>query len=191
MKQSFMLHTPLVLGIALLTTMVLLFGNTAFHPPGTVLTTVAYAAAGTTRGSNIATHPQTPCASTPTEEHCTGQDPMGEQCYRDAQTLSFIRIQDTQGRLLAIVQRRYSGTCHSEWGRIIAWGQEPVSIRIGTNTEVPSAGPIAFTTMEFVPDLEHVSEITGKISINGITPDQSGSTALVAMLPALPASTAQ
>jgi hypothetical protein len=185
-KRGFLLHTPLIVGIALFATMMLLFGNIALHPM--VLTTSAYAATSASSGE---IQPQMPCASTPTQVNCTGQDPMAEQCYRDAQTLSFIRVQDAQGQLLAFVQRRYSPTCHSEWGRIIAWEQEPVTITIGSNADVTSAGPVAFTTMEFVPDLEHVSAIKGAISFNGIPPDQNGGSALVATLPALPAMTTQ
>jgi hypothetical protein len=184
-KKGTVLCPPLVLAIALLTTMLLLFGGRVLRLPATALTTDVHAAA-----ANASSEPNMPvsaCASAPTDAHCTGQDPMAEQCYRDAQTLSFIRMQDAQGRLLAIVQRRYSPTCQSEWGRIIAWEREPVSIAISSTPAVISAGPLAFTAMEFVSDLSHVAAITGAISTNGIAPGEDGGAALSTTLPALPA----
>jgi hypothetical protein len=180
-KQPLWQRLPVILGIALIGTMLLLFGRSTFHLPGNTPLPIAHAAT-TIDKKATGDRPQTPCASQPTQAHCANQDPMVQQCYRDAQTLSFLRVLDQKNRLLAIVQRRYSSTCQSEWGRIIAYNSEPVSIAIGGSAPEASAGPIAFTGMLLVPDLAHLSTITGAVSINGITPGESNSSDLVAIL---------
>lgn len=128
------------------------------------------------------------CASDPTGPHGTNQDPMIQGCYKDAQTISFHEIPSDQGQILAAVQRRYSPTCRSEWGRIITSpdAHQPISIAIGANASQVSPGPLAFTTMVFVPNLSRVSEIKGTVSINGVPPDQADGAGLTVTLPALP-----
>lgn len=145
-------------------------------------------AAGAAEKINTHSQFQALCASDPTGPHCTDQDPMIQGCYKDAQTLSFHEIPSNQGQILATVQRRYSPTHHSEWGKIMTSPDihQPVSISIGTNTIQVSPGPIAFTTMGFVPNLSYVSEIKGTVSINGIAPSQADGAGLTATLPALP-----
>ncbi|GHO82345.1 DUF2690 domain-containing protein [Dictyobacter formicarum] len=154
---------------------------------GTQFVPSAYAAGA---AEKINTHSQFQglCAPEPTEPHCTNQDPMLQGCYKDAQTLSFHEVPSDQSQILATVQRRYSPTCHSEWGRIITSPDihQPVSITIGTHASQVSPGPIAFTAMVFVSNLSHVSEIQGTVSLNGITPGRADGAGLTVTLPALP-----
>lgn len=126
---------------------------------------------------------QTPCASNPTGPHCNNQDPMTQGCNRDARTLSYSEIRNQQGVLLATVQRRYSPTCSSEWGRVLASpnDHQPTSISIANHETRSSPGPVVFSTMVFVPNLSIASQIIGSVSINGT----SGS-GLTAFLPAFP-----
>lgn len=180
-------RTLLLLSIPLITTALLFIGSMAFHLPGIPLIASAHAMVAKER--IVAQKSlQTPCASNPTGPHCNHQDPMIQGCNRDAQTLSFHDIPNMQGIILATVQRRYSPTCHSEWGRIITspGNHQPISISIGTNGIQASPGPIAFTPMVFVPNLSRASEIKGTISTNGITPGQANSAGLTVILPALP-----
>lgn len=155
--------------------------------PGILLAPSAHAA-GTIEKINTPSQFQGLCASDPTAPHCTNQDPMIQGCYKDAQTIAFHEIPNDQGQILATVQRRYSPTCRSEWGRIITSPDtnQPVSITIGARASQASPGPVAFTDMVFVSNLSHVSEIKGTVSINGVPPDQADGTGLTVTLPALP-----
>ncbi|GCE09146.1 hypothetical protein KDAU_64750 [Dictyobacter aurantiacus] len=113
---------------------------------------------------------------------------MIQGCYQDAQTIAFHEIPDGQGQMLATLQRRYSPTCHSEWGRILTSPDthQPVSITIGARASQASPGPVAFTDMVFVSNLSRVSEIKGTVSINRVPPDQAGGAGLTVTLPTLP-----
>jgi hypothetical protein len=133
--------------------------------------------------------PQSPCIANPGEATCNDQDPVLQGCGVDAQTLAYKDIPDAQGEVVAIVQRRYSPTCHSEWGRILeaATRSQPIDVLMAGNDFSSTTGPVAFTTMRYVPNLSVAFEIVGTISTNSIPPDQSSSQGLSVVLPALPA----
>ena len=133
--------------------------------------------------------PQSPCISDPGDATCDNQDPVLQGWGIDAQTLAYKDIPNAQGRIVAIVQRRYSPTCHSEWGRLLeaATSSQPIDVLMAGNDFSSTTGPIAFTAMRYVPNLSVAFEIIGSISTNGISPDQSGSQGYSVVLPALPA----
>lgn len=187
-KNNRTLRALLLLGVTLISTLLLLIGSMSLHISGFSLTSFAYAAeTGTT--TNQVRLLQAMCTSHPSGPHCNNQDPVAQGCSKDAQTLALKEITNAQGELLATTQRRYSPICRSEWGRIIQApnNHQPISITIAKNGEWASPGPVAFTTMVFVPNLSIASQIIGTASINGIAPNQDGGQGLAAFLPALPA----
>jgi hypothetical protein len=179
-KNNQMFRALLILGAMLVTTFVLLMGTVVLRIPGFSSLAFAHAA------NAVA---QTTCAADPTEPHCTNQDPVQQGCSQDAQTLAYEGIFNPQGKQLATIERRYSATCHSEWGRITEPPdkKEPLTILIGKFPLQATPGPVAFSNMVFVPNLSVASVITGTISINGISSDQDNGQALGGSLPALPA----
>lgn len=186
-KNYQILRSLLMLGMAVATTIVLLMGSVALHVPGFSPLPTAHAAERDNAGMQA--QGQTTCASDPTASHCTNQDPMQQGCAKDAQTLAYAKISNLQGKLLATVERRYSPTCHSEWGRITEPldEKEPLTILIGKLPLQATPGPVAFSNMVFVPNLSVASAITGTVSINGLSIDQLGNQGLGVSLPALPA----
>ena len=124
------------------------------------------------------------CVSEPTDQHCTNQDPMVQGCYKDAQTIAFIEVYNPQAMHLARVERRYSPTCHTEWGRIVkdGNGQQPIRISIAKKMPRSSPGNMLYSTMVFVPLLSVAPIIEGDISINGIGTNTAGGAGYGAVL---------
>ena len=171
-KNKAALRTLLILGITLITTLVLLVGTVTLHFPGFSLVSFAHAQdTGMMAAQTISL-----CASDPTDQHCTNQDPMVQGCYKDAQTIAFIEMYNPNAIHLAGVERRYSPTCHTEWGRIIKYGngKQPIDISIANNTPRSSPGNVVYSTMIFVPILSIAPIIQGNISINGIDLNVAG-----------------
>lgn len=171
----------LLVFIVISMTLLLFVGTAACHIPPFPQTAFAHAM-GTGQGSVQA---QLRCASNPSAQTCTNQDPMVQGCDNDAVTVAFKTILDAQGNLLATVERRYSPTCHSEWGRITDNGRQPLLIVVNTSIR-STRGNRAFSAMVFVPNLGVAPEIDGTVSLNGIDPAQGGGVGREAILPALP-----
>ena len=106
------LRTLYTMGVTLITTLLLLVGSILLQFPGFSLVSFAHAQ----ESKMMAGQATSLCASEPTDQHCTNQDPMVQGCYKDAQTIAFIEVYNPQAMHLARVERRYSPTCHTEWG---------------------------------------------------------------------------
>jgi Protein of unknown function (DUF2690) len=104
----------LILGISFVTTLVLIGGTLAMHPPGFALSSFAQAKAGLTLVSPT-------CQSTQGTQPalCEHQNPQTQGCTADAQS---IEVQDvfSRGMLIGEVDLRYSFLCQSFWTRTIA-----------------------------------------------------------------------
>jgi hypothetical protein len=124
------------------------------------------------------------CVSEPTDQNCTNQDPMVQGCYKDAQTIAFIEVYNPQTVHLARVERRYSPTCHTEWGRIVkdGNGQQPIQISIAKEIPRSSLGKVLYSMMVFVPVLSAAPIIEGDIGINGIGVNAAGGAGYGAVL---------
>ena len=114
------LRTLYIVGITLITTLLLLVGSILLQFPGFSLVSFAHAQ----ESKIMAVQATSLCMSEPTDQHCTNQDPMVQGCYKDAQTIAFIEVYNPQGMHLARVERRYSPTCRTEWGRIVKDGKD-------------------------------------------------------------------
>ncbi|HEY7417285.1 MAG TPA: DUF2690 domain-containing protein, partial [Ktedonobacteraceae bacterium] len=113
--------TRLLLYVPLMTLLFLLIrGNAGFS-----FVSVAHAQ---TRTGQVP--PQSPCTADPGEATCNNQNPVLQGCGIDAQTLAYKDIPNAQGEVIAIVQRRYSPTCHSEWGRILEAAKRSLPIDV-------------------------------------------------------------
>jgi hypothetical protein len=174
----------LLLGVALATTLTLLIGAVVFPVPGFAQISSAHAMNADKAAGQLQT--QSRCASQPNAQNCTNQDPVVQGCEKDAQTLAFKEFIDLQGNLLATLQRRYSPTCHAEWGRILDNGKEPLQIIVNQNAR-STKGTVAYSVMVFVPNLSVAPEIMGTVSTSGIDPAQAGGAGLETTIPALPA----
>jgi hypothetical protein len=181
MKYNQALRVLLFLGVALATTLTLLIGAALFHIPG--FSPISFAHAQATEKTAI----QAPllCASTPNAQNCTNQDPVVQGCAKDAQTVASKKILDAQGNTLATLQRRYSPTCHSEWGRMTDDGKQPLSILVNKNTR-STKGKVVYSTMVFIPNLSVAPKVDGSVSTNGVDPTQTGGQGQEAIIPALP-----
>jgi hypothetical protein len=99
------LRTLHIVGVTLITTIFLLVGSILLQFPGFALVSFAHA-----QGSKMmAVQATSLCASEPTDQHCTNQDPMGQGCYKDAQTIAFIDVHDphTSAECRSNHSRRY------------------------------------------------------------------------------------
>jgi hypothetical protein len=181
-KYTHAFRALFLLGIALATVLPL-FITAAFPVLGFSLLSSAHAmAAGKTAVTGQAL---SRCASQPSAQTCTNQDPVTQGCETDAQTLAFKDILDAKGNLLATIQRRYSPSCHSEWGRISDTEKEPVQIVVNKQ-ERSTEGSVVYSVMVFVPNLSVAPEIIGTVSLTGMNPAHSGVPGLAGILPALP-----
>jgi hypothetical protein len=179
-KDNQVLRPLLLLLVTLATTLTLLIGIEAFHIPGFSLISLAHAQE--TRKAIIKTHSL--CASNPNTQNCTNQDPIIQGCSKDAQTVAFKQILDAQGNILATLQRRYSPTCHSEWGRILDDGKQPLSIIVNKKTR-SAKGKVVYSAMIFIPNLTVAPQVEGIVSTNGIDPTQAGGQGQETIIPAL------
>jgi hypothetical protein len=186
MKHHQALRALLLLGVALATTLTLLIGAALFHVPG--LSPISFAHAKET--GKAAIQAQSLCATTPNAQNCTNQDPVVQGCTKDAQTVAFKKIIDAQGNTLATLQRRYSPTCHSEWGRMTDDGKQPLSIIVNKNVR-STKGKVVFSATVFIPNLNVAPQIDGTVSTNGIDPTQGGSQGKEALIAALPPAQSQ
>ena len=175
-------RTLLLLIIALATAFTLFMSTAAFPVPGFSLLSSAHAME--TGKTAVTVQAPSRCASQPNTQNCTNQDPVVQGCEADAQTLAFKDLLDAHGNLLATLQRRYSPTCHSEWGRILDDGKEPLQIIVNKQAR-STRGAVAYSPMVFVPNLSVAPEIMGTVSINGIDPAQSGGAGQETTIPAL------
>lgn len=181
MKYNQILRSLLLLVVALATTLTLLIGATVFHIPG--LSPISLAHAQGTGKTTI--QAQSLCASNPNAQNCTDQNPVVQGCNNDAQTVAFKQILDAQGNILATLQRRYSPTCHSEWGRMIDDGKQPLSILVNKKTR-SAKGKVVYSTMVFIPNLSVAPQVEGIVSTNGIDPTQAGGQGQETIIPSLP-----
>jgi hypothetical protein len=173
------LHTFLFMGAIIATTLTLLIGATAFKVPGFSMLSFAKEAPKTT------VQAQSLCISHPNSQNCTNQDPVVQGCDKDAQTVAFVQITDPHsGYLIATVQRRYSPSCHAEWGRMINNGNQPLQLTVNNNTR-STTGKFVYSMMVFVPNLSVAPQIIGTASTNGIDPAHGGP-GFVGVIPALP-----
>ena len=68
----------------------------------------------------------TTCKQAPSYDHCDAKDPEKQGCASSARTTAQALIVD-QGRTVGRVERRYSSTCKSWWGRLFDFRPEPRS----------------------------------------------------------------
>lgn len=174
-------HALQPLGIALVIVLLFLIAS-AFPVSG--FSPISFAHAMDTGNTVASVQTQSPCIAQPSVQSCTNQDPVVQGCEADAQTLAFKEFLDAHGKLLATLQRRYSSQCHSEWGRILDDGKEPLQIVVNGHAR-SARGSVAYSVMVFVPNLTVAPEIMGTVSTNGIDPAQSGGIGRAATIPAL------
>ena len=174
------LHKLHIVRITFITTLLLLVSTIFSQFPGFALVSFAHAQDIKTVTAQVISL----CMSEPTEQHCTNQDPMVQGCYKDAQTIAFIDAYDPHIIHLARVERRYSPTCHTEWGRIVKDdnGTQPIQISIAKEMPRSSLGKVLYSLMVFVPVLSVAPIIRGDISINGIGVNAAGGTGYGAVL---------
>jgi Protein of unknown function (DUF2690) len=174
------LHTLHIVRITFITTLLLLVSSILFQFPGFALVSFAHAQ----DDKMVTVQVISLCVSEPTNQHCTNQDPMVQGCYKDAQTIAFIEVYNPQMVHLARVERRYSPTCHTEWGRIVKDGNgtQPIQIAIAKERPRSSLGKVLYTLMVFVPVLSVAPIIRGDISINGIGLNTAGGAGYGAVL---------
>jgi hypothetical protein len=169
-----------MVGVSLITTLLLLVGSILLQFSCVSLVSFAHAQ----DSKMMVVQAISLCISEPTDQNCTNQDPMGQGCYKDAQTIAFIEVYNPQAMHLARVERRYSPTCHTEWGRIVkdGSGQQPIQISIAKEIPRSSLGKVLYSMMVFVPLLSVAPIIQGDISINGIGLNAAGGTGYGAVL---------
>jgi Protein of unknown function (DUF2690) len=174
------LRTLYTVGVILITTLLLLFGSILLQFSGFSPVSFAHAQDSKTMAVQVTSL----CVSEPTDQNCTNQDPMVQGCYKDAQTIAFIEVYNPQAIHLARVERRYSPTCHTEWGRIVkdSNGQQPIQISIAKEIPRSSLGKVLYSLMVFVPLLSRASIIEGDIGINGIGVNAAGGAGYGAVL---------
>jgi hypothetical protein len=122
------------------------------------------------------------CAQAPTAQHCNNQDPELQGCAADAETIGQASIVEN-GAIIGSVERRYSPTCQSWWGRVFdnrAGSQANMFITIaGTTLSAPPTFTgtryrILYSPMVFdATPTQQVPAITGALSINASTPPAS------------------
>ncbi len=122
------------------------------------------------------------CAQAPTAQHCMNQDPELQGCAADAETIGQAAIRE-DGVIIGRVERRYSPTCQSWWGRVFddrAGSQANIFITIAGTTLSASpsfASPsyrILYSSMVFdATPTQQVPAITGELSINATVPPAS------------------
>ena len=155
LKNNQVLRFPLLLGIPLITTLVLLIGTTAFHLSSFSLLSFAHAMM----------LPST-CANTQGAQQnlCEGQSPTAQGCIQDAQTVELQSVY-FQNTLIGEVDLRHSITCNTYWVRTIGYANatpqiQSVDATISLNGKVhestESSSPhgqrmIAVTNMLFWP----------------------------------------
>jgi len=122
------------------------------------------------------------CAAAPSAIHCDHQDPEVQGCARDARTIDQADIQEN-GTVIGRVERRWSPTCQSWWGRVF-------DTRLGSpgnlSIEIDGVKTTAFPTFVSTPysilyswmifdasSMQQVPEITGLLEIDGVTPAAS------------------
>ena len=121
-------------------------------------------------------------AQAPTAQHCMNQDPELQGCAADAETIGQAAIREN-GVIIGSVERRYSPTCQSWWGRVFddrAGSQANIFITIAGTTLSASpsfASPsyrILYSSMVFdATPTQQVPAITGELSINATVPPAS------------------
>jgi hypothetical protein len=117
------------------------------------------------------------CAPAPTAQHCNNQDPEFQGCAADAKTIGQADIKEN-GVTIGRVERRWSLTCQSWWGRVFdfrAGSQANMFITIAGTTL--SASPtfvsnqyhILYSPMFFDASLtQQVPAITGALAVNAL-----------------------
>ena len=118
------------------------------------------------------------CTQSPTMEHCNNQDPELQGCAADAQTLGPPTAIVENGFTIGSVERRYSHTCQSWWGRVFdtrSGSQANMFLTVaGTTlsalpTFVGTRYRILYSSMVFdATPTQQVPAITGILEIDGI-----------------------
>jgi hypothetical protein len=124
------------------------------------------------------------CADEPTAAHCNGQDPQGQGCATpgDVRTVAQADIL-AGGRTIGRVERRYSLSCHSWWGRVFDnSGTHAINITIAGKSYTNSFPGEIYSLMVFDPPYASVPAITGTILLSAASAD----TTVSATLPAIP-----
>jgi len=130
----------------------------------------------------------TTCAISPTSLHCDNQDPIAQGCAADADTIASADLVEN-GVTIGRVERRYSLTCHTWWGRVFddRIGSHR-NMYIGIAGTTSSAPPTfvgdqyraLYSPMVFDAPLPTVPEVKGSLEIDGITASVS------ATIPSIP-----
>lgn len=122
----------------------------------------------------------TTCAQAPSQAHCDQQDPEVQGCTADATTIAQANIVEN-GVTIGSVERRYSGVCHTWWGRVI---NDRIGSHFNSNLYITIGGTtisgaptfsgsqetILYSPMVFDAPLPVVPAITGTIESDGIAP---------------------
>ncbi len=121
----------------------------------------------------------TTCVQAPTVAHCTAQDPERQGCAADAVTLGRPAPIIENGFTIGSVERRWSATCQSEWGRVFdTWIGSQVNMFVTIAGTTLFASPtfvnthyrILYSSMVFAASpTQQLPAITGTLGIDGIT----------------------
>lgn len=137
-------------------------------------------------GAAVAPRARGVCASSPSEQHCRGQDPVAQGCEADARTIGFLNLFDAHHQTQSRLELRSSSRCQSSWGQISQPANQhaPLHLLIAEGPPQDGAGPLLKSPMIFTPHLSQVPSVEGDISQNGIPFGQQGSAGLEAVLAA-------
>ncbi len=126
------------------------------------------------------------CSEQPTAANCNGQDPQVQGCASpgDVRTVAQADIL-AGGRAIGRVERRYSLSCHSWWGRVFdSSGTHAINVTIAGKSYADSFPGEIYSPMVFDPPFASVPAITGTIILSAASSD----TTVSATLPAIPVS---
>ena len=124
------------------------------------------------------------CAEQPTAAHCNGQDPEVQGCATpgDARTVAQADIL-AGGQAIGRVERRYSLSCHSWWGRVFDYsGTHAINVTIAGKSYADSFPGEIYSPMVFDPPYTSVPAVTGTIILSAASAD----TTVSATLPEIP-----
>lgn len=126
------------------------------------------------------------CSEQPTAANCNGQDPEGQGCASpgDVRTVAQADIL-AGGRAIGRVERRYSLSCHSWWGRVFDYsGTHTINVTIAGKSYAGGFPGEIYSPMVFDPPYASVPAVTGTIVLSAASSD----TTVSATLPAIPVS---
>lgn len=123
---------------------------------------------------------------------CNQQDPVVGGCVSDAHTTARIVLTE-DGKPIGLLERRHSAKCKTYWGRIFDYRPKKRPLTIQFHVQGMAAASFSdtelYSNMVFVPNPQDVvPQMDGLLTIDQNDPLSKQANAIVATLPAVPAS---